>query len=305
MDRSNGAGDAAYRATSGLGTNPLNGDPDLLRQVIREVLAEALPGIARPGDRPAPARPAPARPVPARSPGPSALSELPAPTAVPPRPPTSDPAADAAPAPGTDRHSQANVPAGSRSAFVRPAATAPAATGRTRSPATAAPGRTGSPATAAPGRTGSPATAAPGRTGSPATASASPPTADSRATNSARSPAEGGPAGASDAGTGSWTVRLSTDEDLHAFVLRVLRLADNPKLRGDLISGRARFRLAAQPDATAASPAHRVDKGAVTERAVNAAAKAGARLVLGPRAVLTPLARDKARALGVPIEKER
>jgi hypothetical protein len=27
--------------------------------------------------------------------------------------------------------------------------------------------------------------------------------------------------------------------------------------------------------------------------------------VLGPRAVLTPLARDRARALGVPIEKER
>jgi len=283
MDRSNGAGDGAYRATSGLGTNPLNSDPDLLRQVIREVLAEALPGIARPADRPAPARPAHARPVPARSSGQSALSELPAPTAVPPVPPTSDPAADAAPAPGTDRHSQAKAPTGSRSAFVRPVATAQAATGRT----------------------GSPATAAPGRTGSPATASASPPTADSRATNSARSPAEGGPAGASDAGTGSWTVRLSTDEDLHAFVLRVLRLADNPKLRGDLISGRARFRLAAQPDATAANPAHRVDKGAVTERAVNAAAKAGARLVLGPRAVLTPLARDRARALGVPIEKER
>ena len=43
----------------------------------------------------------------------------------------------------------------------------------------------------------------------------------------------------------------------------------------------------------------------MTERAVIAAAKAGERLVLGPRAVLTPLARDKARALGVPIEKER
>ena len=43
----------------------------------------------------------------------------------------------------------------------------------------------------------------------------------------------------------------------------------------------------------------------MTERAVQAAARAGARLVLGPRAVLTPLARDRARALGVPIEKER
>ncbi len=43
----------------------------------------------------------------------------------------------------------------------------------------------------------------------------------------------------------------------------------------------------------------------MTERAVIAAARAGERLVLGPRAVLTPLARDKARALGVLVEKER
>ena len=49
----------------------------------------------------------------------------------------------------------------------------------------------------------------------------------------------------------------------------------------------------------------RVEKGAVTERMVAAAARDGAALVLGPRAVLTPLARDKARALGVPVQKER
>ena len=49
----------------------------------------------------------------------------------------------------------------------------------------------------------------------------------------------------------------------------------------------------------------RVEKGAVTERMVAAAAKAGAALVLGPRAVLTPLAKDKARALGVPVQKEQ
>jgi hypothetical protein len=100
---------------------------------------------------------------------------------------------------------------------------------------------------------------------------------------------------------GSWTVRISTDEELHTFVLRVLKLAANPKLRGNLISGRARFRLAATPAAAAAT--HQMEKGAVTERLVAAAAAAGARLVLGPRAVLTPLARDKARALGVPIER--
>ena len=103
----------------------------------------------------------------------------------------------------------------------------------------------------------------------------------------------------------SWVVRIGTDAELRDFALRVLRLADNPKLRRDLIAGRIRFRLAEQPAGAASQAVHRVDKGAVTERAVAAAAQAGARLVLGPRAVLTPLARDKARALGVPIEKER
>jgi hypothetical protein len=48
-----------------------------------------------------------------------------------------------------------------------------------------------------------------------------------------------------------------------------------------------------------------VDKGAVTEAMVGQAAQAGARLVLGRRAVLTPLARDRARAAGVEIERER
>jgi hypothetical protein len=120
-------------------------------------------------------------------------------------------------------------------------------------------------------------------------------------------------------GTGAqaWTVRLSNDAELHDFVLRVLRLADDPKVRSDLISGRTKFRLTprSQDEALPAAPGvakgavterpvHRVDKGAVTERAVAAAAKAGAAMVLGPRAVLTPLARDKARTLGVTIEKE-
>jgi hypothetical protein len=68
---------------------------------------------------------------------------------------------------------------------------------------------------------------------------------------------------------------------------------------------RAREPRAGGSTGGAALIARRVEKGAVTERAVIAAAKAGERLVLGPRAVLTPLARDKARALGVPIEKER
>jgi len=49
----------------------------------------------------------------------------------------------------------------------------------------------------------------------------------------------------------------------------------------------------------------RIERGAVTEAVIVAAARAGERLVLGRGAVLTPLARDRARASGVPIEKER
>ena len=48
-------------------------------------------------------------------------------------------------------------------------------------------------------------------------------------------------------------IRLATDEDLHAFVLRVVALADNPKRRRDLMAGRLRFTLA--PAAAAGRPA--------------------------------------------------
>jgi hypothetical protein len=126
------------------------------------------------------------------------------------------------------------------------------------------------------------------------------------------------------------TVNLSTDEELAAFVDRLLDLS--PEQREEIRSGRKRFRLAAPalslssvglsavpaavpprtgvaevPTATptpAPRNVRRIERGAVTEAAVRQAARAGERLVLGPRAVLTPLARDRARASGVPIDKE-
>jgi hypothetical protein len=104
------------------------------------------------------------------------------------------------------------------------------------------------------------------------------------------------------------TVSVRTDRELTAFVTRLLRLVENPRRRDDLRTGRLRFRLAPGGAAAAggsARPVHRIDKGAVTEATVRDAARAGARLVLGRRAVLTPLARDRARAAGVEIEKER
>ena len=100
-------------------------------------------------------------------------------------------------------------------------------------------------------------------------------------------------------------VTIRTDEELGSFVLHLLHLFENPKHRDAVRSGRLRFRLAAAAVPGSAQPSHRIEKGAVTEAMVAACARAGARLVLGRRAVLTPLARDRARATGVEIVKER
>ena len=111
------------------------------------------------------------------------------------------------------------------------------------------------------------------------------------------------------------TVNLSTDEDLASFVKRLLDL--DPDQREELRSGRKRFRLGVVPAASVPAgaphgaerageptPVRRIERGAVTEAVISQAARAGQRLVLGRAAVLTPLARDRARASGVQIEKE-
>lgn len=109
-------------------------------------------------------------------------------------------------------------------------------------------------------------------------------------------------------GGASGDVVLSSDADLSAFVRRVAALCEDPQLRATLQNGRHGFRLVQQvttePDEPG-TPVTRIERGAVTERAVLRAANDGARLLLGRGAVLTPLARDKARTLGVEIEKER
>ncbi|MEH3142804.1 MAG: hypothetical protein PGN37_22115 [Mycobacterium kyogaense] len=100
------------------------------------------------------------------------------------------------------------------------------------------------------------------------------------------------------------TVRIATDRDLDVFVRNLLRLFENPKTRADLKHGRLAFRLSGTHRAGPGSST-RVDRGAVTERQIADIAASGSSLVLGPRAVLTPLARERARALGVTIHKER
>jgi pyruvate/2-oxoglutarate dehydrogenase complex dihydrolipoamide acyltransferase (E2) component len=109
-------------------------------------------------------------------------------------------------------------------------------------------------------------------------------------------------------------VSVRTDDDLDALVRRVATLCEDPRRREAMRDGRHGFRLAeGSRDQPAPTPAAttaatqtvvRVERGAVPERAVRRAAADKARLVLGPRAVLTPLARDSARSLGVDVERE-
>jgi hypothetical protein len=107
-------------------------------------------------------------------------------------------------------------------------------------------------------------------------------------------------------------VTLDTDDDLDRFVRALLVRLESPRERRAITAGRVRFTLRGPP-APGPAPAPglgadaatvRIPKGAVTERAVRDAAERGLKLVLARGAVLTPLARDQARALGVEIEKE-
>ncbi len=105
-------------------------------------------------------------------------------------------------------------------------------------------------------------------------------------------------------------VTMNSDEDLEQFVRDLMSRLENPRERLAIRTGRLRFRLhhspAPAPAAAASSgPVTRVERGAVTERMIRAAAADGTRLVLAPGAVLTPLAREQARARGVEIERER
>lgn len=107
---------------------------------------------------------------------------------------------------------------------------------------------------------------------------------------------------AADAKSSTETVRLSNDAELDHFVRKLLRLFENPKNRADLKAGRLRYRLAGQ-SRPGGGAAHRIDSGVVTERQIDDIGTDT--LVLGRRAVLTPLAREKARARGITIQKER
>jgi len=104
-------------------------------------------------------------------------------------------------------------------------------------------------------------------------------------------------------------VTIAGDGDLQAFVARLLRLCDAPGGRAALDSGLHHFRLrtggAAAPAAPRNGMPQRIDAGVLSESKVIALARGGQQVILGKRVVVTPLARDKARQLGLKLEREK
>jgi hypothetical protein len=94
------------------------------------------------------------------------------------------------------------------------------------------------------------------------------------------------------------SVRIASDADLTAFVARITEPASLEAIR----AGKLRFTL--QQSASPTMVAGNTLDGVITEQKIDKHAAEG-KLVLAPGAVLTPLARDKARRLGLKIERRR
>lgn len=105
-------------------------------------------------------------------------------------------------------------------------------------------------------------------------------------------------------------VSLNSDADLAAFVHRILDMSEDAGTRAQLRAGRVAFQLAGKP-ASGGTSAHstpasgmRIEKGALTESMVRKAAESGNAIHVGRKVVITALARDKARAMGVEIIRD-
>lgn len=115
------------------------------------------------------------------------------------------------------------------------------------------------------------------------------------------------------------TVSIASNEDLGAFVARLMKLAGDAKTRRDIEQGRLVFRLAGTTPRPAGSvattppaPASNapagdtvvMDRGVLSERQVDALPKGTRTLLAAPQVKLTPLARDRLRHRGIKLERK-
>ena len=117
---------------------------------------------------------------------------------------------------------------------------------------------------------------------------------------------DAGPSGHAD-GMREEIVSIGSDDELSAFVRRLLDMADDPTSRANLRSGRLTFKLAAvashrPPDVSQAQPAP-IAPRFVTERWVDGLPEGTKMVTLGKRTRLTPLAKDRLRAKNIKIER--
>jgi hypothetical protein len=99
-------------------------------------------------------------------------------------------------------------------------------------------------------------------------------------------------------------VRIASDADLAVLVRRIADLMRDPATAARIEAGTLRFRLAGPPQAADAVPAGVLQSGLVNERAIDALPE-GATLRLAMTAVVTPLARDRARQRRISLERAR
>lgn len=109
-------------------------------------------------------------------------------------------------------------------------------------------------------------------------------------------------------------VVMASDADLVAFARRVLSLAGDPAKAKEIAAGRYPFRLdrpvpqqatTAPQTVAPVAQSHRIDAGVVTESTLNKLPRGLSRLLLGPGVTVTPLAKDRARALGLTFERTK
>ena len=101
-------------------------------------------------------------------------------------------------------------------------------------------------------------------------------------------------------------VSLNSNSEVTSFVNRILDLATDSKTLSAMRQGELVFQLG---NSTSSKGNHdsgttRIEKGAVTESTIRKAAESGSTLIVARKVVVTSLARDKARDLGVTIIRE-
>jgi hypothetical protein len=116
-------------------------------------------------------------------------------------------------------------------------------------------------------------------------------------------------------GGGGIEIEIASDSDLNAFAQQVALCALERDLLGAIASNRVRFRLAGGggPEAVTAKQAvdpvapvkdgdaYHWEQGLLNETKITEIARTHAKLMLGRRALLTPLAWDRARSLGLQV----